>query len=121
MESGKAKWVTRVDDRLSINRPLPAKGLVFFSVEEDVLAGVKNGKLVGAKATLYVVDAANGQTKWKFDALVQFSSRSVVVAGNTIYFDTDKGLYALELETGHQLWSFSKDELGTIFADEQYI
>jgi outer membrane protein assembly factor BamB len=120
-ESGKAKWVTSVHRRVDISGPLPAKGLVFFSVAEDTLAGVQNGKLVDTKATLYAIDAASGQTKWKFDAPMRFSSRPMLIAGNTICFGTDKGLFALELETGRQLWSFNKDEVSDIFADDQYI
>ena len=120
--SGKAKWVINVDG-LDASAPFSAKGLVFFSVEEDLASVAQKEKSQSSEhtATLYGIEAASGQTKWKFDAPMQVSSRPMLVAGQTICFGTDKGLFALELETGRQLWRFSEDEPASLLADDQSV
>ena len=35
----------------------------------------------------------------------------LAIAGNAIYFFTDKSLFAAELQTGRQLWNFSAEEI----------
>ncbi len=102
-ESGKTKWVTKVDG-LEITAPTTAKGLVFFTVKE-LAAPTEDG------ATLYAIDAAGGQVKWKVGAKRMYGTSVPLIAGNTIYFSTDKSLSAVELETGRQLWTFSADEI----------
>lgn len=128
-ESGKAKWVTGLDHGIYISAPLVAKGLVFFSVAEDTLArsfvsrtGIQSDKGGDAKTTLYAIDATSGRTKWTFDAPMRFAiGQHLVVAGNTICLATDKGLFALEFETGRQLWSFSNDGFSVVRTDDQYV
>ena len=115
-ESGKAKWVTSMDG-LDITAPTTAKGLAVFAVEEKPTLLARSDRV-----TLYAINASNGQVKWKFGAEKQWGTRPLLVADNTICFRTEKSLFALELETGRQLWSFSADEIGRSFqADDQHL
>jgi outer membrane protein assembly factor BamB len=116
-ESGKAKWVTSVDG-LDITAPATAKGLVFFAVEEPApLTSHSN------RATLYAINAADGQVKWKFGADNKgYGTAQGIIADNTIYFRTAKSLLAVELETGRQLWSFSADDIrGGLRVDDKHL
>jgi len=123
VKSGKAKWTTTVEGGLFMSAPLTAPGMVFFSVvEKGSDTRYENGKRIDGKSTLYAVDAASGQTKWKFDAPMEYSrSQPLLAAGNSVFFGTDKGLFALELSTGHLLWTFGKDEPIAMQADDQNI
>ncbi|HLG56228.1 MAG TPA: PQQ-binding-like beta-propeller repeat protein [Vicinamibacterales bacterium] len=113
--SGKARWVTSVDGGF-VTEPVTANGFVFFAVE-DSTSGPSSDS-----ATLYAIDAADGQVKWKFGAAQEFARLDLLVAGNTIYFRTDKSLSALELESGRQLWTFSSDEISHgLRADERHL
>jgi outer membrane protein assembly factor BamB len=122
-ESGKAKWISTVDGGTFMSAPLVGKGMVFFSVtEKGSDMHYVNRKKIPGKATLYALDSATGQTKWKFDAPAEYStSRALLATGNMVFLGTDKGLFALDLATGHQLWTFGKDEPLAMQADEQYV
>ena len=112
-ESGKARWVASVDG-LDVTPPVTAKEFVFFAVEEP-------GSPVPSfsdRETLYAINAADGQIKWKLSTRRKYGTR-LLIAGDTIYFSTDTSLLALELETGRQLWSFSAEEISEIRADDQ--
>ena len=46
----------------------------------------------------------------------------LAIAGNAIYFFTDKSLFAAELQTGRQLWNFSAEEIqGDLRAEDQHL
>ena len=109
-ESGKAKWATSVDD-LDITEPVAVKGLVFVATHSSVLSSSR-------QATLYAINAADGQIKWKFGSEKNYGTSRLLVSGNAIYFSTDKSASALELETGRQLWSFSASIFQT---DDQHL
>lgn len=116
-ESGKAKWTISVDG-LDITAPTTAKGLVFFAVQEPAPTRTSSSHRV----TLYAINAAGGQVKWKLGAKKKFGTATLLVADKTIYFSTDTSLVACELETGHQLWSFSADEIsGNLQADDHHL
>ena len=111
-ESGKAKWVTSVDD-LDITEPVAAKGLIFVATHSSILSS-------SHQATLYAINAADGQIKWKFGSEKNYGTSRLLISGNAIYFSTDKSVSALELETGQPLWRFSADEIqGDLRADDQ--
>ncbi|HUK24908.1 MAG TPA: PQQ-binding-like beta-propeller repeat protein [Terriglobales bacterium] len=115
-ESGKAKWVTSVGG-WDVTAPTTSKGLVFFAVEDP---GPTPTTFSG-RATLYAINAADGQVKWKFNSARKYGTH-LLIAGNTIYFGTDSTLSALELETGRQLWSFSADDIGaSLQADDHHL
>ena len=115
-ESGRAKWVISVDG-LHITAPTTAKGLVLFTVEEKLTLTSRTDRV-----TLYAINAADGQVKWKFGAEKQWGTRPPLIADNAIYFHTERSLFALELETGRQLWSFRQDEIRTMLkADDQHL
>jgi outer membrane protein assembly factor BamB len=101
-KSGTAKWVFSVDG-LDITAPTTAKGFVFFVVSK----------------MLYAINAADGQVKWKLGAKKNFGSPLLLIADNTVYFSSDKSLLAVELESGHQLWSFSAGGIKAI--DDQHL
>lgn len=113
-ESGKAKWVTTVD-AFGITAPVTAKGRAFFAVEEPGPTLTSSSH----RETLYAINAADGQVKWKLGAGEKWGMAGLLIVGDTIYFCTDTNLVALELETGRQLWSFSADEISGIQADDQ--
>jgi len=113
-ESGKAKWVTSVDD-IDITAPVAAKGLVFVATQSSILSSSHH-------ATLYAINAGDGQVRWKLGADQLYGPLRLLIAGNTICFSTDKSLFAAELETGRQLWSFSAHEIqGDLSADDQHL
>ena len=114
--SGKAKWVTSMAGR-DITAPATAKGHAFFAVAEPApLTSPSN------RVTLYAINVVDGQVKWKFGAGKGYGTPHLLIADNIIYFRTEKSLFALELETGRQLWSFSADEISTgLWADDQHL
>lgn len=115
-ESGQARWVTGVDG-IHITAPATSKGLAFFAVEErpTLLAHVD-------RVTLYALGAGDGKVKWKVGAEKEWGTRPLLVAGDTIYFSTEKSLSAVEPETGRRLWTFSADEIGTdLQADDRHL
>ena len=113
-ESGKARWVTSVDDDY-ITAPVTAKGLVFVATESSILSGSHH-------ATLYAINAGDGQVRWKLGTGKKYGTTRLLVADNAIYFCTDRNLLALELETGRQLWNFSAEEIqGDLSADDQHL
>jgi outer membrane protein assembly factor BamB len=112
-ESGKAKWVTHVPG-WDATVPATAKGLAFLAVEDP---GPTPTSFSG-RETLYAINAADGQIKWKASAGRKYGTQ-LLIAGDTIYFFTDTNLLALELGTGRQLWSFSAEEISEIRADDQ--
>jgi outer membrane protein assembly factor BamB len=112
--SGKPMWVTSLDD-IDITEPLAAKGFVFVATHPYVPSGP-------GRARLHAIDATDGQIKWTVDAERKFASARLLVAGNALYFSTDKSVSALEPETGRRLWSASADMLyGDLRADEQHL
>jgi outer membrane protein assembly factor BamB len=115
-ESGKEKWGIRVDGS-NITAPLAAKGLVFFAVQEPAPLTSPSNRL-----TLYAIDAAGGQIKWKFGADRGYGTAQLLIADNAIYFRTEKNLLALELETGRQIWSYQADEIRpNLDLDQQHL
>lgn len=117
-ESGKAKWVTSVAG-LDITAPVTAKGLAFFAVEER---SPTPPSIFSDRVTLYAINAADGQVKWKLGTGKKYGTPRLLVADNTIYFCTDRNLLALEVETGRQLWNFSADEISPgLRADDQHL
>lgn len=118
-ESGKQQWAAGMDGFESIGAPIRAGGLVLFSGEDRFLDS-QNHIQQGRKATIYAIDSANGRTKWKVGAEMEYGTPQLASSGNTIYFSTDKNLLALELETGRQLWSYSAKEISPgLWADGQ--
>jgi eukaryotic-like serine/threonine-protein kinase len=122
--TGKANWTVRVEG-INISGPLILKDLIFFSVQEpQPVRGAKPGQGVEvkpAKGTLYAVDAASGKTKWKVGTPPSLPGRQMLIAGKTICLNTFGNLFAFELQSGHQSWSFSKEIVTEFVADEQYI
>jgi len=113
-ESGQARWVTGVDG-IHITAPATSKGLVFFAVEEQPTLLARADRV-----TLYAVSAGDGKVKWKVGAEKEWGTRPLLVAGDTIYFSTEKSLSAVEPETGRRLWKFSANEIATdLRADDQ--
>jgi outer membrane protein assembly factor BamB len=113
-ESGKAKWVTRVDGD-GITAPTMAKGLVFFAVKGPASPAADS-------VTLYALDAAGGQVKWKRGLKATYTTPSLRIAGNSNYCSTDKTVLAMDLESGHELWNFSADGIGgDPQADDRYL
>lgn len=98
-DSGTAKWVTELAGSF-IEAPVSAEGLLLVAA-----------KALGTE-TLYAIDQANGQVKWKVNAEVGYGSAQLVIARGTIYFKTDKRVLAVELGTGRVLWSFGADWIG---------
>jgi outer membrane protein assembly factor BamB len=116
-ESGKAKWVTSVDG-LGITAPTTAKGLVFFAVKE----GPRDNPSPLNREKLYAINAADGQVKWKFDAEGSYGTPQLLIAASAMHFSTEKSLFALEMETGRQLWSFGAEDIrASLQADAQHV
>ena len=122
-ESGTTKWVTALDG-LDIAAPVAANGLVFVTAE-DPRSPPQPGNPLGSSSnheTLYAINAVDGQIKWKLGAERVYGTSRLLIAGNTIYFKTDKRLIAAELETGRSLWSFGAEDIqGDPKADDQHL
>lgn len=104
-ESGTTRWVTTLDGT-DITAPVAAKGLVFVAIGPS----------------MYAINAVDGKVRWKLGEGKALGTPRLLVAGNIIYFSTDKSLLAAELETGRQLWSYSADEIhGDLKADDQHL
>jgi len=123
-ESGKAKWVTGVGG-WDTTAPAAAKGLAFFAVEDPGPTPTSSSD----RETLYAANAADGRIQWKVGAEKKYGTARMLVAGNIIFFSTDKNLLALELGTGRQLWNFSADGISGgffegnpgLWADDQHL
>jgi len=59
-----------------------------------------------ANGTLYAIDAATGQEKWRFETGGRIRSTPKVHQKRVYFGSWDHHLYALDLETGKQLWRF---------------
>ncbi len=112
-ESGKPKWMTNVGG-WDVTAPATSKGLAFFAVEDP---GPTPTSFSG-RETLYAINAADGQIKWKVNTGRKYRTQ-LLIAGDAIYLSTDTNLLALQLETGHQIWSFSADEISGIRTDNE--
>jgi len=113
-ESGKARWVTRVDGD-GITTPMTAKGLVFVAVKAA-------GSPASDPVTLYAFDAVDGQVKWKRGLKATYTAPSLRIAGDSLYCSTDKTLSAMDLESGVERWNFSADQIGVDpRADDRYL
>jgi outer membrane protein assembly factor BamB len=122
-ESGTTRWVTALDC-FSITAPVAAKGLVFVTAEDPRSPPQPDNPLGSSsnQETLYAINAVDGQIKWKLGAERLYGPSRLLVAGNTIYFKTDKRLVAVELETGRVLWSFGAESIqGDPKADDQHV
>jgi outer membrane protein assembly factor BamB len=111
-ESGMPRWVTALDG-LDVSAPVAARGFVFVA-SEDPRSPPQPGHPLGVSSnreTLHAIDAGDGQVKWKVSAERVYGPARLLVAGDTIYFKTDKKLIAIELETGRPLWSFGADQV----------
>jgi eukaryotic-like serine/threonine-protein kinase len=111
-DSGMTRWTTALDG-LDITAPVVAKGLVLVAVEDPRLPSQPGHPLgVSAnRATLYAINALDGQIKWKLGAERMYGTSRLLIAGDTIYFQTDKALIAADLATGQPLWSFSAENI----------
>ena len=122
-ESGTTKWVTTLDG-LDIAAPVAAKGLVFVAAE-DPRSAPRPGDPLGSSSnhgTLYAINAIDGQVRWNLGADRKYGTSRLLIAGNTIYFQTDKSLIAADLETGRPLWNFSADDIqGDPRVDDQHL
>lgn len=110
-ESGKAKWVTTLDGG-NLTVPVAANGLVFVAIE-DPGSPPRPGHPLGTRehGTMYAINAVDGQIKWKLRADLMSGGLRLLIAGSTIYFQTDQSLIAADLETGRPRWSFSADDI----------
>jgi serine/threonine-protein kinase len=122
-ESGTTRWVTALDG-LDITAPVATQGLVFVTAE-DPRSPPQPGNSLGSSSnreTLYAINAVDGQIKWKLSAERVYGPTRLLIAGNTIYFKTDKKLIAVELETGRLLWSFGAENIqGGPNVDDQHL
>ncbi len=104
-ETGMAKW-TAVLDGIDITAPLVSNGQV----------------LVATGATLHAIDAQSGEIRWRLGEGQNLGTPRLLVAGDTIYFATDKHLLAADLESGRQIWRFSADLIeGDLKADDKCV
>ena len=122
-ESGTSRWVTALDG-LEITAPVAAKGLVFVTAKDPHSPPQPDNPLGSSSnhETLYAINAVDGQIKWKLGAERVYGPSRLLIAGNTLYFKTDKRLVAVELKTGRLLWSFGADSIeGDPKADDQHV
>jgi outer membrane protein assembly factor BamB len=122
-DSGTTRWVTAIEG-LDIREPVAARGLVFVTAE-DPRSPPRPGNPLGASSsreTLYAINAEDGQIKWRLGAERAYGRTRLLIAGNTIYFKTDRKLIAAELETGRPLWSFGAEDIqGDLKVDEHHL
>jgi outer membrane protein assembly factor BamB len=120
-DTGTTNWVA-IFDGINISAPKTAKGIVFVTVEDPPPRS-------SGRITLYAINTADGQIRWKLGSERTSSLSSLVIVGTTIYFSTGKSLFAAELETGRRLWSFRADEIHSgdeiktwsVQADDQHL
>ena len=113
--SGTKKW-TAILDGSSVTEPVPAGELLFVATHRGVGSGSD------LEETLYGIDAADGQIRWKLAAERRFGQSRLLSTGHTIYFATDMALSAVEARTGRLLWSFRGDEIqGGPAADDRHL
>ncbi|AOX16474.1 PQQ-containing dehydrogenase 2 [Kozakia baliensis NRIC 0488] len=73
--------------------------------------------------TLYIVDgvgqaiaveAASGKVKWRADTTVPGRSAPTIVDGRVFFGTIDEKLYALNAETGEQIWTYQATDADTV-------
>lgn len=96
-ESGRQRWDFDFNGA-DVSKTVAGGSLVLF-------AAYSNNP---SMANLYAVEASSGKLKWQFQAERGYPLyRPIIVIGSTAYFATDKGLFALDLNTGNKRWNFS--------------
>jgi len=122
-ESGTTRWVTALDG-LDITAPVVAGGLVLVA-SEDPRSPPQPGHPLGVsskRATLYAINAVDGQIKWKVGAERVYGTTRLLLTSKTIYLNTDRQLIAVELESGRMLWTFGAEEIqGGPQVDDQHL
>ena len=109
--SGLAKWslVTGTSD---FSQPTKTRGLIFFSRKHETQ---KNG------TTLRALDASSGKVKWQFDAEGDpIGRRAPIAVRDMIILGTERGLFAVDGETGAPRWNRvgGEGQYGPAYADD---
>ncbi|MEM7531934.1 MAG: PQQ-binding-like beta-propeller repeat protein [Chloroflexota bacterium] len=71
--------------------------------------------IVGASSTLVAFDKNNGAEVWSFKADEAIAS-GAAIENNTVFFTDLLGAYALDLQTGQELWHYKHEILSLLFA-----
>jgi outer membrane protein assembly factor BamB len=113
--SGLAKWslFTSMSD---FSQPTKTNGLIFVSKTKG--ANQRN------RATLLAVDASSGKVKWQIDAEGDpVGRRSPIALRDMVILGTERGLFAVDRETGTPRWNRVGGEgnYGPTYADDSLI
>jgi outer membrane protein assembly factor BamB len=107
---GLAKWTVRADGGFP-SPPRNVNGQIYFSTRKT------NPRVV----TLHAIDAASGKVNWKFDAEAKLpDSDPVIAVRDMVMLGTDRGVFAVDRETGALRWSRiakSNEMLGPVHTD----
>jgi eukaryotic-like serine/threonine-protein kinase len=118
LKSGKEKWTLQVPGMpTGSGQPLVVDGVVYFST--GWFATPENEV---HDSTLYAIDAATGQQKWKYTPpkiprVGDAGIASLTAGGGFVYFaDHQTSVYALNAETGAGVWQFNTEEINPTIA-----
>ncbi len=111
-ETGEELWRLAVDGIASA-RPTVLGDTVLFPV---FAAG---GRELGS--SVYAVDVTSGAVRWRLDDPFVIAA-SPMVLGNRAVFSADKGVFAVNFETGDELWRFDGPVRSSrLLADERTV
>jgi outer membrane protein assembly factor BamB len=77
-------------------------------IDQKTQVITSNGKLfIATSKGLVVLNATNGNLEWRFDTQLPLGHSPTVYSGVVYIGGFDSRLYALDVETGSELWSFN--------------
>jgi outer membrane protein assembly factor BamB len=108
-DSGAEEWRQDIGHRFGSSSPVVADDTVYVGTVGDgplVVSGSEDEEEFEACAFL-ALDAATGETEWhyrEFDPKDNIKS-SPTLAGGRVYFGGENAVYALDAETGDEVWT----------------
>jgi eukaryotic-like serine/threonine-protein kinase len=99
--SGREKWAVRVDGSL----PSPPR-----LVQGVLVLGTSSG--TAGPVVMRALDPRTGAEQWRYSAVAGGGSATAAVAlGDTVFFGTSRGLYALDVRSGAVRWTRAGERL----------
>jgi len=97
-KTGELMWRMPVSrDTWLIGNPVIAGDTVFIGSSKD--------------KKLFALDAANGETRWAFEADGWVYSSCIYAQGTVYAGSHDKNLYAIDAKSGKEIWKYSFDDI----------
>ncbi len=105
----RTSWVAEgVDPRATANFGVEWYRPIEAYISQHVQLITARGKIyVSTARGLYALEAATGDTAWRFDTELPLGHSPTVVDGTVFVGGLDKRVYALNADTGALLWQFA--------------